>query len=110
MKKILFFKTSSTVCAGFPADRLIGIEKSADDALDFYFDDVENVTAKAAKVSLTVAIDDDTTVKTYMERLANEISHGKSSVIVIYDAANDVGFGGGDALVSAVASTALSNA
>ena len=110
MKKILFFKTSSTVCAGFPADRLIGIEKSADDALDFYFDDVENLAAKAAKVSLTVATDDDTTMKTYMEKLANEIAHGKSSVIVIYDAANDVGFGGGADLFSAVASLALTNA
>ena len=110
MKKVLFFKSSSTVCAGFPADRLIGIEKSADDALDFYFDDVENVALKAAKVSLTVATDDDTTMKTYMEKLANEIAHGKSSVIVIYDAANDVGFGGGAALFSAVASLALTNA
>ena len=110
MKKILFFKSSSTVCAGFPADRLIGIHKSADDALDFYFDDVENVALKAAKVSLTVATDDDTTMKTYMEKLANEIAHGKSSVIVVYDAANDVGFGGGDELFSAVASLALTNA
>jgi len=109
MKKILFFKKSATVCAGFPADRLIGIEKSSDSNLDFYFDDVENTAAKAAKVALTVAIDDDTTMKTYMEKLANEISHGNSSVIVIYDEANDVGFGGAKALFSAVASTALTN-
>tara|TARA_R110002096_G_C14455050_1_gene711853 strand:+ start:332 stop:664 length:333 start_codon:yes stop_codon:yes gene_type:complete len=109
MKKILFFKTSLTVCAGFPADRLIGIYKSADDVLDFYFDDVENVTSKAAMVSLTVAIDDDTTMKTYMEDLVNEINNGKTSVITIYDAANDVGVCGGSALFSAVVSTALTN-
>ena len=115
MKKILFFKASSTECAGFPADRLIGIEKSADIALDFYFDDVENLAAKAAKVSLTVATDDDTTMKTYLEDLCNEIAFGKTSVITIYDAANDVGFGpadsvGGSDLFSAVASIAITNA
>ena len=38
------------------------------------------------------------------------IDKASGDIIVIYDAANDVGFGGGDALFSAVASTALSNA
>lgn len=112
MKKVLYFREDSATedsgndpeVVAFPADRLIGIHKSSDTALDFYFDDMQNTTAKAGKISLTVAIDDDTTVKTYMEALANEISHGKSSVIVIYDGRNDVGFGGGNLLFSAVSS------
>jgi len=110
MKKLLFFKTSSTVCAGFPADRFNGAEKSADNALDFYFDDVQNEALKTAKVSLTVAIDDETTMKDYMEKLCEEIAFGKSSVIVVYDAVKDKGVCGGEALFSAVASIALTNA
>ena len=54
-------------------------------------------------------------MKTYLEDLCNEIAFGKTSVITIYDAANDVGFGpadsvGGSDLFSAVASIAITNA
>tara|TARA_R110002050_G_scaffold170377_1_gene302202 strand:+ start:450 stop:803 length:354 start_codon:yes stop_codon:yes gene_type:complete len=111
MKKVLYFKDEvETLDSGndpevvaFPADRLIGIEKSSDTALDFYFDDMQNTTAKVGKITLTVATDDDTTMKTYMENLVNEIAYGKSSVIVVYDGVKDVGFGGAAALFSAAA-------
>lgn len=110
MKKILFFKKSSTDCAGFPADRFTGAYKSSDTALDFYFDDVENSANNTAKVPLTVSINDDTTMKTYMEALVNEIAYGKSSVITIYDAVNDTGFGGGKELFSAIGTIAITDA
>ena len=49
-------------------------------------------------------------MKAYVEDLCNEIAFGKTSVITIYDAANDVGFGGGADLFSAVGSIAITNA
>ena len=110
MKKTLFFKKSSTECAGFPADRFTGAYKSGDAVLNFYFDDVENRANKTAEVVLVVDIDDDTTMKTYMEALVNEIAYGKSPVITIYDDVNDTGFGGGKELFSAITSIALTNA
>ena len=88
---MLIFKNSSTELFAVPADRLTGLDKSADNVLDFYFDDMQNTTAKAGKMSLTVSADDDTSMKVYMERLANEIAYGKEPTIMIYDASNDTG-------------------
>ena len=91
MKKVLIFKKSTTELFAFPADRLTGINKSADAVLDFWFDDQQSTAGKGAKMPLTVAVDDESSMKVYMERLANEIIYGKQPTIMIYDAVNDIG-------------------
>lgn len=91
MKKVLIFKKSTTELFAFPADRLTGISKYSDTVLYFTFDDQQNTAEKGALIPLDIAVDDDTSMKVYMERLANEIVYGKQPTIMIYDAVNDIG-------------------
>ena len=100
MKKVLYFLNTGSQGAGLanvlavPADRLIGIYRSADTTLDFWFDDMQNTATAAGKASLAIHsdYDNETAVKDYMENLVEEITYGKSPVIVVYDEDESSGF------------------
>tara|TARA_R100001510_G_scaffold57543_1_gene66064 strand:+ start:486 stop:839 length:354 start_codon:yes stop_codon:yes gene_type:complete len=100
MKKVLYFLNTGSQGSGlsnvlaFPSDRLIGIYRSADTTLDFHFDDMQNTATASGKASLAIHgdYDNETAVKDYMEKLAEEIAHGKSPVIVIFDESKASGF------------------
>jgi len=94
MKKVLLFKTASNSTVAFPADRFVGAFRNADEDIKFFFDDMQNTTAKAGMAHLQMAADvTDTEMKDYMKALVAEINEGKSPVILIYDSVNDTGFG-----------------